>query len=153
MSDASAPGPRAREKRSLAFLLWPLLALSVASGAWYWHSSVEANAAAAPGSRVHSVLHLETFVLNLSGGEERAYLRVGVDLGLRDEMQGKGATPVPVALVRDTILSVLATARPDDVLTGPGKQALKAELLRALRERAPGLGVEEVYLTEFLIQR
>jgi flagellar basal body-associated protein FliL len=152
MSDAADPVPRRRET-SLAFLLWPLLALSVACVAWYWHSSSAASAAAAPGSRVHSVLHLESFVLNLSGGEERAYLRVGVDLGLREEMQGKGATTAPVALVRDTILSVLSTAHPDDILTGPGKQALKAELLRALRERAPGLGVEEVYFTEFLIQR
>jgi hypothetical protein len=30
---------------------------------------------------------------------------------------------------------------------------LKEDLLRALQARLPGLGVEEVYFTEFLIQR
>jgi flagellar basal body-associated protein FliL len=30
---------------------------------------------------------------------------------------------------------------------------LKADLLRALQERVPGLMVKEVYFTEFLIQR
>jgi len=130
-----------------------LVVVLVAAGAWFWHSHTAANAAILPASSVHSVVHLETFVLNLSGSEERAYLRAGVDLGVRAEAPGKGGPEVPIALIRDTVLGVLATVCPEDIVTPQGKQALKAELLRALRERAPGLGVEEVYFTEFLIQR
>lgn len=107
----------------------------------------------ATNSKVRTVLHLDTFVLNLAGPDERAYLRAGIDLGLRSEAKSKQSEAPPVALVRDTILGVLGAAKPDDILTLQGKQALKANLLRALQERVPELEVEEVYFTEFLIQR
>jgi flagellar basal body-associated protein FliL len=55
--------------------------------------------------------------------------------------------------VRDTILGVLARAQPDEVLSREGKEKLKQELLQGLRARAPELGVQEVYFTEFLVQR
>lgn len=98
-----------------------------------------------------STLHLETFVLNLAGPDQRSYLRVGIDLGLGREL-GKGES-APVARVRDTILSVLGQSRVDDLQDEKGKAKLKADLLHALRERLPELAVEEVYFTEFLIQR
>ncbi len=78
-------------------------------------------------------------------------MRVGIDLGLGREL-GRSEN-VPVALVRDTILGVLGQARVADLLEEKGKAKLKADLLRALQERVPGLAVEEVYFTEFLIQR
>lgn len=101
---------------------------------------------------VKSTLHLETFVLNLAGSDQRSYLRVGIDLGLGREL-GKGETAPPVAQVRDTILSVLAQARVENLLDEKGKTKLKADLLHALQETVPRLQVEEVYFTEFLIQR
>ena len=99
-------------------------------------------------------LHLETFVLNLADPDQRSYLRVGIDLGLGREI-GKANVrdALPVAEVRDTILGVLSRCRVDEVLTEAGKTKLKADLLHALQERMPGLEVEEVYFTEFLIQR
>jgi flagellar basal body-associated protein FliL len=95
---------------------------------------------------------LETFVLNLADPDQRSYLRVGIDLGLGRET-GKGENIPPVGQVRDAILSVLAQSRVDDLLTAKGKAKLKEDLLHALQERVPGLEVEEVYFTEFLIQR
>lgn len=78
-------------------------------------------------------------------------MRVGIDLGLGRELsKGENA---PVALVRDTILGVLGQCRVDDLLEEKGKEKLKADLLHTLQERVPGLAVEEVYFTEFLIQR
>ena len=58
-----------------------------------------------------------------------------------------------MAEARDTILGVLGQWRVEDLQDEKGKAKLKADLLRALQERMPGLGVEEVYFTEFLIQR
>jgi flagellar basal body-associated protein FliL len=105
-------------------------------------------------SRVQSVLHLDTFVMNLADPDEKAYLRVGIDLGLGEEGPGKAEEGgAPVALVRDTILGVLAQCKPDELLRPEGKAKLKADLVEALRQRAPALSVEEVYFTEFLIQR
>ena len=127
----------------------PVVAIAVISGLSCGKPSTSTP------TKVQRTLHLETFVLNLAGEDERAYLRVGIDLGLRDpaKKEKEGDAAFPVALVRDTILGVLSAARPDDILTLAGKQTLKANILKALRERVPELAVQEVYFTEFLIQR
>lgn len=125
----------------------------VAVGIWFWASRQAAPAVQAnQEAHVRSTLHLETFVLNLADPEQRAYLRVGVDLGLNKDLK-HGEEAVPIAQVRDTILAVLAQAKADEILTAQGKSKLKQDLLRALEEQVPELGVEEIYFTEFLIQR
>jgi len=134
-------------------IVFPVLAVVlVAAGAWLWSTRRTEPGLSGAGPQVRSTLHLETFVLNLADPGQRSYLRVGVDLGLGREM-GKGENAPPVAEVRDTILGVLAQARVDELLTAEGKAKLKEDLLHALQERLPGLAVEEVYFTEFLIQR
>jgi len=108
-------------------------------------------AEAGSASSIQSTVHLETFVLNLADSDQRAYLRVGIDLGLGREL--KRDEPVPVAQIRDTVLGVLAQAKAEELLSADGKTKLKEKLLRSLQERIPRLGIEEVYFTEFLIQR
>jgi flagellar basal body-associated protein FliL len=122
-----------------------------AVGIWFGIRRQAEPAEAAGEPRIKATLHLETFVLNLSDPDERSYLRVGIDLGLKREM--KRGEEAPVAEVRDTILGVLAQGKVDDLLTAAGKARLKESLLAALQQRIPSLGVEEVYFTEFLIQR
>jgi len=145
---SDAPAPR---RRRLAWFL-PLLVLA-GVGLWFWMNRSDDSAAQANNaSTVRSTLHLETFVLNLADAEQRSYLRIGIDLGLnQDAKQAEQAAPT--AEVRDTILTILSQAKVDDLLTSGGKARLKQDLLRALQERMPRLGVEEVYFTEFLIQR
>jgi flagellar basal body-associated protein FliL len=134
------------------FFYFVLACALVAAGGWFWNSRTAAPAAeGATAEPVKSTLHLETFVLNLAGPDQRSYLRVGIDLGLGREL-GKGENAA-VAEARDTILGVLGQWRVEDLQDEKGKAKLKADLLRALQERMPGLGVEEVYFTEFLIQR
>jgi flagellar basal body-associated protein FliL len=137
----------------MGVVFFALAIVVLAVGGWFWR----ADRAAGPGvpAATHLVkgsLHLETFVLNLADSGQRSYLRVGIDLGLGREM-GRGENATPVGEVRDTILGVLAQARVEDLLTAAGKAKLKEDLLHALQERVPGLEVEEVYFTEFLIQR
>jgi len=97
-----------------------------------------------------TTLNLDTFVVNLEGGNQRAYLRVGIALTLSQPPTRKDA--VPVAPLRDAIVTVLSSAQPEQLLTSEGKQKIKKELLIALQERAPALGIENVYFTEFLVQ-
>ena len=131
---------------------WILAVVLVAAGAAVWSTHGAGPELLGSGSgRGKGTLHLETFVLNLADPGQRSYLRVGIDLRLAREMDRKETAPV--AEVRDTILSVLAESRVEELLTAQGKTKLKAGLLHALQERVPGLGVEEVYFTEFLIQR
>jgi flagellar FliL protein len=143
--------------------LWPtntakkkwivLAAVLTVAFVWFGQRRVAAGRAnsESPG-QVNAVLHLEPFVVNLADPEEKAYLRVGIDLGLREEVQ-KDSGALPTALVRDTLLSVLTSCDPNQLLTVEGKSKLREDLLQAVQKRAPGLGVNEVYFTEFLIQR
>ncbi len=131
-------------------MVLPFLALA-GMGIWY-RANQEHSSAPNQASPVKSTVHLETFVLNLADPEQRSYLRVGIDLGINQEIK-HGEELAPVGEVRDTILGVLAEAKVNDLLTAEGKTKLKENLLHALQERVPRLGVEEVYFTEFLIQR
>jgi flagellar basal body-associated protein FliL len=141
----------ARRRRSFAVAGAVLLFGAVA----FWFvtsrtsdSSVQAN----DRSVFQSIFHLETFVLNVGGADQRAYLRVGIDLGLSQPAK-RAEEAVAVAQVRDIILGVLGEAKADDLLTAGGKARLKQDLLRALQQRVPQLGAQEVYFTEFLVQR
>lgn len=153
MPTATPAQSRAPRSSRVGILFWALAVLLLTLGAWFWSSYGSGPGVSADASRpVKSSLHLETFVLNLADREQRSYLRVGIDLGLGREM-GKGANTPPVGQVRDIILGVLAQSRVDELLTAAGKAKLKEDLLHALQERVPGLEVQEVYFTEFLIQR
>jgi flagellar basal body-associated protein FliL len=121
-------------------------------GTWFWTRVDRSGASANVQSSVKSTLHLESFVLNLADADQRSYLRVGIDLGLSQE-QKRGEAGPSLAKIRDTILTVLAVAKVGDLLTAEGKARLKQDVLHALQERVPEVGVEEVYFTEFLIQR
>lgn len=106
-----------------------------------------------PGRAAESTLALETFVVNLTGSGQRAYLRIGITLGLAPPLSTRSqAEAAPTALVRDTILAVLANAKPEELLGSEGKRRLKGELLKALQERVPQMAVQNVYFTEFLVQ-
>jgi flagellar basal body-associated protein FliL len=138
-------------QRSPLTTILPVIAVGIL-GMWLWSNRTnELTARGNEISRIKSTLHLETFVLNLADSDQRSYLRVGIDLGLSKE--AKRGEEVPVARIRDTILGVLTLAKGDELLTAKGKDRLKADLQHALQERMPELGVDEVYFTEFLIQR
>ena len=95
--------------------------------------------------------------MNLADTEENRFLRVGIDLGLEKALPGKegkgGESDMPAARIRDCILYVLSTWRSDALLTPDGKQKLKDEMLHALQDRVPELGVREIYFTDFFVQR
>jgi flagellar FliL protein len=138
----------------LAALVLPVAACA----AWYLSrhsaSTVPKKAKAEP--KVRAVLHLEPFVVNLADPEGDRFLRVGIDLGLEQELgehSRAGQSEMPIARIRDTILMILTTCNADGLMAPEGKANLKEELTKALREHAPELGVQEVYFTEFFIQR
>jgi flagellar basal body-associated protein FliL len=134
---------------------WLAIALALglgAAGIFVWWGT-EGSSSAGESAGAESTLALETFVVNLNGSGQRAYLRVGITLGMAHPLSNRNrAEGAPTALVRDTILSVLATAEPEALLRIEGKRQLKQELLKALQERVPQMAIENVYFTEFLVQ-
>jgi flagellar FliL protein len=107
-------------------------------------------------NKANSFLHLEPFTVNLADTQQSAFLRVGIDLGLSEELpeskgSEKGSAFTP--RIRDTILAILASWQSEAVLAQDGRAKPKRDLVRALQERVPELGVTEVYFTDFLVQR
>ncbi|HUK54696.1 MAG TPA: flagellar basal body-associated FliL family protein [Candidatus Binatia bacterium] len=124
---------------------------------WFVWSSQAAQREAerrAPGG-VRAVIHLENFIVNLSGAQETSFLRVGIDLGSGlEEKEIRDEHRLPFRpRVRDVILGVLATRTSEDLMTSAGKNKLKQDVLQAVQERIPELQVREIYFTEFLVQR
>lgn len=105
--------------------------------------------------KVTTVMHLETFVVNLADEDQHTFLRVGIDLGIAGEEKKakEGESAVPTSPIRDAILAVLMATHSTDLGTVEGKQKLKEQLLQRLHERQPQLQVQEIYFTEYLLQR
>lgn len=125
-------------------------------GAWYLHhSKVQAsNDSGQAESQPLSTIHLESFIVNLADQDQITYLRASIDLGVdKAPAKKEGEGSVPVAAIRDTIIGVLATRHSAELLTPEGKDKLKQDLIAALNQRVPEVGVTDIYFTDFLVQR
>lgn len=144
-----APVVPAKPKSRLAVVLFGIVLVG-AVALYFWvrpeHSTSAGNAA-----RAGYTLPLETFVVNLTAPTDRAYLRVGITLALSNPAP-KNREEIPVAQIRDVVLSVLSAAQANQLMGAEGKQRLKSEILGALQQRMPQVGVQDVYFTEFLVQ-
>jgi len=134
-----------------------LIASGTAAACFLFHrsaSGAENKAKAEPKAKY--VMHLDPFVVNLAEAEGDRFLRMGIELGLDREAEEHGhpaQAAMPLARTRDTILSILTPCNAGALVPSNGKAILKERLAAALRERAPELGVREIYFTEFLVQR
>ena len=148
------------KKRGVASRAMVVVALlAVAGGTYKFFSrrhSAQAVEARSDENSVKSILHLESFVVNLADPDQTAFLRIGIDLGLTQAgPSGKSAeknSPV-LPKVRDAILSVLTTWQSLGLLAPEGKVKLKEQLLNTLHQQVPEVPVKEIYFTEFLVQR
>lgn len=155
MADEKA-APQGRNPMKTILVVLAMIAIFVLAGAAWWfhsHRSTVKAESAKPVIAVKSVLHLESFVVNLADDEGSHFLRVGIDLGLGTEAESKKDKPSPIGPVRDVIISVISARKSEELLSGDGRARLKQELLGALQEHVADLEVREVYLTDFIIQR
>jgi flagellar protein FliL len=153
---AAAPAPPKKKSRVKTFLIVvaAVVCAGLGAGGWLWHRSeaAQSNPQDAGSTEVKSVLHLDSFVVNLQGGSDSGYLRVGIDLGLGTSAeQGENQKDI-IAPLRDTILTVLGTQTVDELLTPAGKAKLKDEILAAINKRLPEIQCHDVYFTDFLVQ-
>jgi flagellar FliL protein len=151
--------PRSSFKR---IAISAVLFLLVVGGGSVWllrqhDSPAEAAQAEDSSSAPKYIAHLDGFTVNLADPEDSHFLRVTIDLGIDHLPPGadkeKASSAIPVARIRDSILSVLTVCKADVLLTPEGKAQLKKNLLEALNRSVPELGVREIYFTEFLVQR
>jgi flagellar FliL protein len=146
----------ARKKSKALLFIALAVALAAGGGGWYFFFGRKTVAAKNDAPKPVTILHLDNFIVNLADTDRDAYLRVGIDLGVTGPAKAKpsdGKTDAPVPEIRDAILSVLSTYHSSDLLTPGGKNQLKENLITALNDKVPGLGVRDIYFTDFLVQR
>ena len=157
-SETTTPAPeipRSKAPRIIA-MIFVFLLLAAGGGAWYlWHSQAQASDQSSdPDAPPVAVIHLDSFIVNLADQGQITYLRVSMDLGVDKKPDTKeGGKGVPVASIRDTIIGVLATRHSEELLTPDGKEKLKQDLIAALNNRVPEIGIRDIYFTDFLVQR
>jgi flagellar protein FliL len=156
---AAGPPPKKSKTTFLFIGLAAVLLLGGSGAAWFLHArGQQPPPAAAAKKEPQYTVHLEPFTVNLADLEESHFLRVTIDLGLAHapKEEGKEGTEgggFPVARTRDTLLSVLSACKADDLLTPEGKAQLKHHLLAALQAQVPEIETQDIYFTEFLVQR
>lgn len=113
--------------------------------------SVEGEQKVAEVVKKENLLPLEMFTVNLAQGDgPRRYVRMEAVLKMSD--QAKAAEfEARKPQIRDTIISILNTKRPDDLLKKEGKEFLKEEMKAAINAFLVDGKIEDVYYIGFQI--
>lgn len=94
---------------------------------------------------------LDPFVVNLDEPRGYHYLRVSIDLEVKDEAS-LAEVDERLVILRDSFISVLSSKRLSDLKRPRDKDALRDELLDLSHEVMDDKAVKNVYFTEFLTQ-
>jgi flagellar FliL protein len=98
-----------------------------------------------------NLLPLETFTVNLQQGDgPRRFARMDAVLKMSDEAK-PAEFEARKPQIRDTIISVLNTKRPEELLRREGKELLKEEIKAAINAFLVDGRVEDVYYIGFQI--
>jgi flagellar basal body-associated protein FliL len=163
---ATAPSLIPKKKNSQNLLVVGVLLLAAAgAGFWFYRTklasldpSASTSSRPAENSTMEAVT-LDPFLANLSGGE--GYVKVTITLSVHktgSSVEGARAKAADAsaalqsAIVRDTILADLTTQTAAVLLTAEGKEALKKTLKSDLTAKVPGLSLDNLYFTDFLVQ-
>ena len=97
------------------------------------------------------VYSMKPFVINLSGDGGKRYLRVKMDIELKnqaifDQMQAQ------FPRVKDKILTILSSKKFSDIETIEGKNKLRVEISEAIDTLFSKGAVVNVYLMEFVVE-
>lgn len=96
---------------------------------------------------------IPTFVVNLADPAGTKYLRIGLSM----EVPASNKKIMPeieqrLPKIKDTIITVLSAKTLEEISTPQGKISLKQELLRRINGVLTSGKVQDIYLTDFVIQ-
>ena len=100
---------------------------------------------------IRSVYSLDTFIVNLADKGGRRFLRVTMDLELKDESLA-GEIDKRLSQIRDSILMIIPTKRFEDINSVEGKIALSDEIMTKLNSFLKDGSITNIYFVEFVIQ-
>ena len=94
---------------------------------------------------------LKTFVVNLADQDRERYLRVAINLELKEEAIAKDVEK-RLPQIMDSILMILPTKKVQDIQSSTGKIALRDEILTKLNNIFKSDVIKNIYFTEFVVQ-
>ncbi|MFZ1202610.1 MAG: flagellar basal body-associated FliL family protein [Desulfobacterales bacterium] len=101
--------------------------------------------------KVGPIHELDTFIVNLADEGGSRYLRVTMNLELKDK-DTIALVQERLPLVRNGILMLLPSKKYADIATLEGKTALRAELAEKMNGFLKPHSVTNIFFTEFVIQ-
>ncbi|MHB0975499.1 MAG: flagellar basal body-associated protein FliL [Thiobacillus sp.] len=152
VDDAEA-APAGKSRKKLLVVIIALVVLT-GGGAGVWYFTQGGHAAKeAPPQKVPVYLALDTFTVNLQGGEQ--YLQTDLTLQVADQAQAD-AIKVHMPRVRSRLLTLLSGKQADELASATDKKKLAQEILAQVKQPFDPNGkpqqVDDVLFTSFVIQ-
>ena len=155
-SEAEEIVPVRKSKKKLFIVAGALVILlgGGGAGAWFFmHGSHDTQEKSAEPAKPPVYLPLETFTVNLQGGEQ--YLQTDITLQVADPAQ---VEPIKLHMprVRSRLLTLLSSKQADELITPDDKKKLAQEILAQIKLPLDPNGkpqqVDDVLFTSFVIQ-
>jgi len=149
--------PARKSKKKLFVIIGILVVLLAGGGAGAWFLTQGKDDAAAKAEVAPPIvpvfLALETFTVNLQGGEQ--YLQIDITLQLPDQTQ-VDALKLHMPRIRSRLLTLLSSKHADELTNAEDKeklaQEIRAQVVQPLQATGQPQQVEDVLFTSFVIQ-
>ncbi len=163
MSDDKAPAnppeaaaPKKGGKMKI-LIIGAVLVLAIGGGGAYWWTAGAAGAdgeAAKEDDTERGIVKLEPFVVNLADVGTSRYLRVTLELLVKDAEVADELEKNRVALTqaRSAILELLTTQKSSELVKTEGKAALRQAIKDAVSHAVNHLEVIDVLFSDFVVQ-
>ena len=102
--------------------------------------------------QVKDTLALDPFLVNLADQDEVHFAKTTFQLGLGEKAKEESKSPIAVAAIRDSIISLLSSKRAEQILSPQGKDELRKEIRTKVNQLSPNLKVIEVFIVDFVVQ-
>jgi flagellar FliL protein len=151
--------PEKKKKGYLKTVIIGVVAAGLAGGAGYYFYGKTLLARYSQKQQVSNeqekveigpILSLEPFIINVSG-DSLKFVKISVAVELKNEKaveRTKKMTPV----IRDIMLSVLGTKKPEVFMDVNGRGAMKKELFDGVNRLFADSGLKAVYITDIIMQ-
>jgi flagellar protein FliL len=102
-------------------------------------------------SSSHFIYTIDDILVNPAGTNGKRFLLTSIGLDLRSEDEKK-LLQSREAIVKDLIISTISAKSLDQLSEVAYRDSLKEELMAKVREIIPGVNINNVYLTKYIIQ-
>jgi flagellar FliL protein len=139
--------------------------LVVALGAFLGYTKIASTVASVTGTggdvveqrvrriEVKSMISLEPFLVNTADIDSVHYIRATFQLGMADEMKEElSKTSKEMAIIRDSIVTLLSSKTSDEIMTTEGKETMREEIRMLVNDRYLDNRVAEVFITDLVVQ-